>query len=194
MKYKLLCALMALTVLAGCAAKNESIPDKSEPAPDASVEDRLPTAEELGREEVIRLEVEGVQVRSLLYITRGYSLYVPDDGWTLELDKTRTIAHDRWIADGIADVSLTIYHYEDMSTMVALKRYVEYSEYTFDAVGGGTFGDPLYGVNAEGSTCAVMAAESTNGITYVIAWEYGSESSDYAPELAAIAQSFELVE
>ena len=193
MKYKILCALLALLMLVGCSAK-EDLPAQSVPAPDLSVEDRLPTAQELGREEVIRLNIAGTEVRALLYIARGYSLYVPDDGWTLELNKTRDIVHDRWKADGTQDVSLTIYHYTDVSTMVALDRYVKGSEYSFSAVSGGTFGDPLYGTNAAGDVCEVMAAESINGVTYVIAWEYSSESAGYAPELSAIAGSFELVE
>lgn len=193
MKYTICAAALGVLLLAGCAAEAGTAVKTQTSGTEPSA-DRAPTAQELGREETTKLDAEGENLSAALHIGQGYSLYIPSDGWTLELDDDDDIPCDRWEADGVEDVSLTVYHYADVSTMVARDRFLKDCDYVFEDLLGGGLGDPLYGQDTDGDTMGLAVAESTNGTTYVIAWEYPAEGEAYGPILDAMAGSFELME
>ena len=194
MKYTICAAVLGVALLAGCAAADSPASSAAPSAGAVSTIDRAPTAEELGREATAKLTAAGDSLSAVLHVGEGYSIYIPGDGWTLELSSGSDIPRDCWTADGLEGVSLCIYHYADMSTMVARSRFLESCGYTFEDLTGGGTDDPLYGQNGAGGTMGLAVAESTNGTTYVIAWEYPAEGGAYGPILDAMAGSFELTE
>lgn len=193
MKYTICAAVLGLALLTGCTAAETAAP--SVPSAGAvSTIDRTPTAEELGRDETTKLTAAGDSLSALLHVGEGYSIYIPSDGWTLDLGDVSDIPRDCWTADNLTGVSLCIYHYEDVSSGVARSRFLGSCGYVFEDETGGTVDDPLYGQNGAGGTMGLAVAESTNGITYVIVWEYPAEGEAYGPILEAMAGSFELTE
>ena len=186
MNYKFCALAMAVLLLAGCAVHEavQNVPAGTEAVQSASSTQR---ADREGR-----TELAGVG-DAALYSTEGYSLYIPTEGWTLELESTGDIPHTTWTADGQEGVTLTVYAYEDMSFMVARDRFVSASGYAFESGEGGRLGDPIQGSNGYGNVCGVMVAEGLEGVTYVIAWEYPEEGA-WAETLRTIADTFELTE
>lgn len=193
MKYTICAAALGVLLLTGCTAADSPAP--SAPSAGAvSTIDRALTAEELGRDETTKLDAAGDSFSAVLHVGQGYSLYIPDDGWTLELTDDSDIPRDCWTADALEGVSLSIYHYADMSSGVARSRFLDSCGYVFEDLSGGETDDPLYGQNGAGSTMGLAVEESTNGTTYVIAWKYPAEGEAYGPILDAMAGSFELME
>ena len=193
MKYGICAAALGVLLLAGCAARSAANEKQEEAPVIPPAEERL-TAKDLGRNETAVLDAAGQSLDAVLQIRDGYSIYIPRDGFTLELDTDDAIPQDCWEADGTEDVSLTVYYYANMSTMVARSRFLKDCDYIFEDMTGGGAGDPLCGTDREGDLMELMVAESTNGTTYVIAWEYPAGDETYAPVLSAMAESFQLVE
>ena len=193
MRYGICAAALGALLLVGCAARGAA-PEKQEGTVTPPPQEETVTAKDLGRDETTALNAAGQSVDALLQIRDGYSIYIPRDGFTLKLDTDDAIPQDCWEADGAEDVSLTVYYYKDMSTMVARSRFLKDCDYTFEDLTGGSLGDPLCGTDGDGDATEFMVAESTNGTTYVIAWEDPAGDETYAPVLSAAAESFQLME
>ncbi|MBQ2739063.1 MAG: hypothetical protein IJE22_06155 [Oscillibacter sp.] len=188
MKYKLFAAALAVALLAGCTDRRETPPAQPEKAPPVSSETVL-----LPEREPYTMLADDVP--AVLYVGEGYSLYIPDEGWTLELECDEEIPHQTWEADGDTDAALTVYHYENMSFMVALDRFTEESDYRFEQGAAGEAGDSLAGKDGDGDICKAVVAEGSHGITYVVAWEYPADMEEtFGKLLAAMANTFELTE
>lgn len=190
MKYKIILPALALALLVGCAVLEKG--SAQPPAQSAPLQSALPAASTLGREEETTLAGD---IPAQLHIGEGYSIYIPTEDWTLELDSGDGIPHETWEADAESDAQLTVYHYENVSFMVARDRFVkDADDYAFDS-GAATAEEPVYGTEPDGDVCTFLVAEGSHGTTYVVAWEYpaGTEET-YGPLLAAMAQTFELTE
>ena len=181
MKHKCWALVLAAALLTGCAAQ--------ETPPQSSQKEKL-TAKDLGREASV--ELDSGETASL-HIGEEYSLYIPVEGWTLELESDDGILHDTWECDAEEDAKISIYHYAGVSFAVARDRYMRDCEYLFSCGLGGELGDPLSGTDDDGDLCQFMVAEGIHGTTYVIAWEYPADSA-YEPTLTAMANTFELIE
>ena len=186
MNYQLCALALAGVLLAGCAVHEAA--EKKDPSYQEAVQSA--PAPQADRE--ARRELEGVGTAAL-YSAQGYSLYIPTEGWTLELDSTGDIPHTTWTVDATEGASLTVYDYEDVSFMVALDRFTRSSRYLFDEGPTARLDDPLTGRDGYGGEAGVMVAEGLEGITYVILWEY-PEGADCAAALAAAAETFALTE
>lgn len=182
MKHKCCAAALAVLLLVGCAVREAEKPG-TQPAESA-------VPEESGRDSRVYLGSVGSAV---LHEEPGWSVYIPSEGWTLELESAGDIPHTTWTADGEEDVSLSVYAYEDMSFMVARDRFTSSCGYTFEEGTGGRLGEPVWGSNGCGNTCAMMVAEGLEGVTYVIAWTY-PEDSNWQDPTGIIAGTFELTE
>ena len=185
MHHKIYALVLAAALLAGCAAHEAvgSGVSYSEP------EESGTSAQEVDREAWTTLEGTG---EAALYIAEGYSLYIPAEGWTLELESGGDIPHNTWLCDGEESTRLTVYDYENVSFMVALSRFTQGSGYGFSEGPTARPGDPAQG-RSGGMHCRAVVAEGLAGVTYVIAWEY-PEGSGYAEVLEAMAGTFELTE
>ena len=181
MKRKMGALVLAMALLSGCAAPKTP--------PQSSLKEEL-TAQDLGREAYMDLNSGEA---AALHIEEEYSLYIPTEGWTLELESDDGIPNDTWTCDGAEDVRLSIYHYENVSFAVARDRYMKDCGYIFSCGLGGGLGDPLSGTDDDGELCQLMVAEGSHGTTYVIAWEY-PEGSAWEATLTAMANTFALIE
>ena len=188
MKYLLLSLVMALSLTA-CARELQQPP--AQISPSSSPAQSRP----IDRETSAELDVGGETVPASLYVGEGYSIYIPSDGWTLELDSDDGILHQTWEADREDDACLSVYHYKDMSFAVARDRFLRDSGYTFSPGPTGEPGDPLTGSDEDGDLCALAVAEGSHGTTYVIAREYpkGTEET-WGVVLEALADTFALAE
>lgn len=189
MKHKILTAVLAVTLLVGCTDRREgtpSVPSQSTPT------QAVVTPESLGREEQTTLAGDTF---ATLYIGKGYSIYIPDEDWTLELDSEEGVYHQTWESDREQDAELTVYHYEDVSFMVARDRFLKDCGYVFGDGLGGEMGDPLYGTDDDGDVCEFVVVEGSRGVTYVVAWEYPAGTEETCGTLlAAMAETFMLAE
>ena len=202
------CTLLTL-LLSGCggnkatpenvpAAENQP-PAAQQAAPDG---DRNPTAEELGREErtVLEMTVEGEteEVIAALFIGRGYSLYIPEEGWRHEKDADDGTLEDSWESTVNDEVELEVRRYparlkESLATVKA--DFVKDRDYVFEDLMGGELGDPLTGMDEDGDFLSFMAAQSGDGTVYVISWEYPAEAAEgFGTRLALMANTFQLME
>lgn len=70
------------------------------------------SAPETGREKqtTLSMELEGQteEVPATLYEGEGYSIYIPDEGWTKTAEKLPKGACDQWVAADNPDVTLTV--------------------------------------------------------------------------------------
>ena len=188
MKYRIFAAVLAVTLLAGCSDRREpsqTAPKTVPPAASTQVQDP-------GREQQTTL---AGQLPAILYTGDGYSIYIPDEGWTLELECDEDVVHQTWESDREDDAALSVYHYENVSFMVARDRFLKESDFSFSADSGGALVDPLLGKDNDGDICKVMVAEGSHGVTYVIAWEYPADAEETCGvTLGAMADSFALTE
>ena len=181
MRGKILAMVLVLVMLAGCSDQRtgatSALPEKENSA----------AVQSPGRAEETLLD-EAVQAE--LYVGDGYSVYIPSEGWTLELQCEEEIPHQRWDCDE-GDAHLTVYLYENVSFAVARDRYVKDCGYVFTDTLGAEPGDPIFGKNKKGDLCGVMVAEGDHGITYVIAWEYSAAAQESCGAvLGAMAETF----
>ena len=188
MKYMILSLVMALALTA-CAREGQQPPAEKSPALSAA------QSQTIDRESSGELEVGEETIPASLYVGEGYSIYLPSEGWTLELDSDDGILHQTWEADREDDAQISVYHYKNVSFMVARDRFMADCGYVFPDGLGGEQGDPLTGSDEDGDFCGVMVAEGSHGTTYVIAWEYpaGTEET-YGAVMEAAANTFELAE
>ena len=202
------CTLLAL-LLSGCsgtkaAVENPPAPENQPPAAEQAAPDgdRNPTAEELGREErtVLEMTVEGEteEVIAALFIGRGYSLYIPEEGWRHEKDADDGTLEDSWESTVNDEVELEVRRYparlkESLATVKA--DFVKDRDYVFEDLMGGELGDPLTGMDEDGDFLSFMAAQSGDGTVYVISWEYPAEAAEgFGTRLALMANTFQLME
>ena len=188
MKYLLLSLVMALSLTA-CAQNPQQSPAQTPPSSSPA------QSQIVDREKAAELDVDGETVPVSLYVGEGYSIYIPSEGWTLELDSDDGILHQTWEADREDDARISVYHYKDVSFMVARDRFMADCGYVFSDGLGGELGDPLTGSDEDGDLCGMMVAEGSHGTTYVISWEYpkGTEET-WSAVLEAMAGTFELAE
>ncbi len=192
-KVFLSCVFLALA-LTGCGG--------NKPAETASAAaDRSPTVAELDREErtdmIFTVEGQTERVPAALFIGRGYSIYIPEEGWRLEQESEGHVAADTWESTVNNDVELQVLHYSvypDASLEVTKANFAATSGYVFEDLLGGDLGDPLAGVDEDGDFLRFMAAEGADGSTYVIAWEYPGAAEGFGTRLAQIADTFQLME
>ena len=185
MRGRILAMVLALMMLAGCSDQRtgatSALPEKENSV----------TEQDPGRAEETVLNGT---VNADLYVGDGYSVYIPSEGWTLELQCEKEIPHQRWDCDE-DDAHLAVYLYENVSFAVARDRYVKDCGYVFTDTLGAELGDPIFGKNKKGDHCGVMVAEGDRGITYVIAWEYSAAAQERCGALlGAMAESFLLTE
>ena len=79
MKYLLLSLVMALSLTA-CARELQQPPAPISPSSSPA------QSRPIDRETSAELDVGGETVPVSLHVGEGYSIYIPSDGWTLELD------------------------------------------------------------------------------------------------------------
>ena len=188
MKYLLLSLVMALSLTA-CAREPQQPPAQTPPSSSPA------QSQPIDRETSAELDVDGEMVPVSLHVGEGYSIYIPSEGWTLELDSNDGILHQTWEADREDDARISVYHYKDVSFAVARDRFLDDCGYVFPDGPGGELGDPLTGSDEDGDLCGVMVAEGSHGTTYVIAWEYPKDTEDtWGVVLEALAGTFALVE
>ena len=204
------CTLLAL-LLSGCggtkavegnAPAAESQPPAAEQAAPNNGTDRDLTAAELGREErtVLEMSVEGEteEVIAELFIGRGYSLYIPEEGWRHEKDADDGTLEDSWESTVNDEVELEVRRYparlnESLAEVKA--DFTRDRDYVFEDLMGGELGDPLTGMDEDGDFLSFMAAQSGDGTVYVISWEYPAEAAEgFGTRLALIANTFQLTE
>ncbi|MET0017632.1 hypothetical protein [Oscillibacter sp.] len=96
------------TAPAGASASTSTDASTSAAASAASQE----SAPETGREKqtTLSMELEGQteEVPATLYEGEGYSIYIPDEGWTKTTGKLPKGAVDQWVAVANSDVTLTV--------------------------------------------------------------------------------------
>lgn len=96
------------TAPAGASASTSTDASTSAAASAASQE----SAPETGREKqtTLSMELEGQteEVPARLYEGEGYSIYIPDEGWTKTTGKLPKGAVDQWVAAANSDVTLTV--------------------------------------------------------------------------------------
>ena len=188
MKHLIIPLVMALSLTA-CARSPQQSP--AQPPAASSPAQSLP----LDREQLLELDVGGELVPASLYVGEGYSIYIPTEGWTLELDSDDGILHQTWESDREDDAQLSVYHYKDVSFAVARDRFLRDCGYVFEDTLGGEPGDPLVGRDEEGDLCSLVVAEGSHGTTYVIAWEYPRDTEHtWGAVLEALADTFALAE
>lgn len=186
--------LIVLTVLAlaltGCGKKDKT------PAPAASSEttrnqvttqplpeQKLPTAEDLGRAEQTDLTVmvEGMEeaVPSTLYIGDGFSLYIPDEGWEKDwASGWRSTANDQ--------VTLRVETHTGQSPAEVLAAMDK------DYAMGPLEGDRAAGTNGEGWMVDIRFVTGPGQRTYTVILEYPPEAAEgFGVRLAAIAATVE---
>ena len=207
-RLSLSCTLLAL-LLSGCGgnkATPENVPaaENQPPAEQQAAPggDRNPTAEELGREErtVLEMSVEGEteEVIAALFIGRGYSLYIPEEGWRHEKDADDGTLEDSWESTVNDEVELEVRRYparlnESLAEVKA--DFTRDRDYVFEDLMGGDLGAPLTGMDEDGDFLSFMAAQSGDGTVYVISWEYPAEAAEgFGTRLALIANTFQLTE
>lgn len=164
--------------------------------------DRNPTASELGREETttLTISVEGTdeEVPATLAIRQGYSIYIPDEGWTFETDgrDDGAVWEDSWDSTVNDDVELGVRCYAGQTLDQAKQQFVQDKEdYVFEDLLGGELGDPLTGADAEDNEVLSFMAAERDGETYVVFWTYPAEAAEgFGARLSAIAQTFALME
>jgi len=194
-------AMLAALLLSGCGGRGEMAPTPADPAESTTLPvgetDRNPTAQELGREEQVNLEIvaEGQTetVPAKLYVGQGYSIYIPIEGWRMDKDVDDGIPEETWESLGNDDVDLTVSHYSGMEEEEARKKFAAGCDYAFEDLMGGDFGDPLTGVDEEGDHLSFMSVEGYDAI-YIISWEYPKSTEEgFGVRLRQIADTFELM-
>ena len=186
--------LIVLTVLAlaltGCGKKDKApAPAASSEMPQNQVttqplpEQKIPTAEDLGRAEQADLTVmvEGMEeaVPSTLYIGDGFSLYIPDEGWEKYwVSGWRSTANDQ--------VTLRVETYTGQSPAEVLAAMDK------DYAMGPLEGDRAAGTNGEGWMVDIRFVTGPGQRTYAVILEYPPEAAEgFGARLACIAATVE---
>lgn len=141
--------------------------------------------------------VEGVeeQVPVTLYVGEGYSIYIPDEGWKLEHDTEGNLREDSWESLLNDDVELRVLRlqYTDLQSARNWLMAQE-DDYLFEDGLGGTWGDPLCGVEKDGDLLYFMGTEGADAV-YLVAWEYPAEAAEgFGARLAQLAETFAVAE
>jgi len=207
MKKLLICmALATALLLVGCArtAPATNIPQKEDSAPktqEGAVPAQNPTpagseissSQALEEHRVLHMTLEGMQedVPATRYVGKGYSIYIPDEGWWLEKDVDDGIPEDIWESTFNDDVELKVSHYEKLGAQEARKRFAaDNDDYRFENLSGGTFGNPLVGKERDGDTLCFVSAESGDD-TYIVSWQYPAGTEEgFGARLPQIADTF----
>lgn len=135
------------------------------------------------------IEGEKESVPSTLYIGDGYSLYVPDDGWTV----SKSDASVTWLSTDNDTVGFSITKVTGKTAAEVRTDYIADSGFEFEDLNGGGFGDPLLGWDEDGDALGIMSAEK-GGKVYIIAWTYPEEAAEgFGARLQQIAETFELM-
>ncbi|SFP50206.1 hypothetical protein SAMN05216343_10890 [Oscillibacter sp. PC13] len=205
-KQLIACTLLVSLLLVGCgtdgtSGTGDSGKETSQETGSVSA-DRNPTASELGREETttLAISVEGTdeEVPATLAVRQGYSIYIPDEGWTFESDgrDDGAVWEDSWDSTVNDDVELGVRCYAEQTLDQAKQRFVQDKEdYVFEDLLGGELGDPLTGADAEDNEVLSFMAAERDGETYVVFWNYPAEAAEgFGARLSAIAQTFVLME
>lgn len=171
----------------GAASSNEVTAPSSQEAQASSAPSELTRA----AMSVIDFFVEGEteSVPATLYVGKGYSIYVPSEGWTVtEGDGSTT-----WISDDNETVGFSVSTFAGVSAAEARAAYIADSGFEFEDLNGGKLGDPLLGWNEDGDALGLVSAEK-DGTVYIVAWTYPEEAIEgFGARLQQIADTFEVM-
>lgn len=173
------------------SAPASSAPAASEPASSAAAESAASSTLSRAQTSVVDFFIEGEteRVPSTLYVGKGYSLYVPDEGWTVSASDGKVT----WISKDNDAVGFSVTAYSGTTASTARNAYIADSGFEFEDLNGGEFGDPLLGWDEDGDALGIMSAEK-NGTVYILAWTYPEEAAEgFGARLQQIAETFELM-
>lgn len=160
----------------------------------------FPTAGELGRPEHTQLSYqtggEGQVSKASLYVGNSYSMYMPDEGWTIKTDIMESRTAGAWKSTLREGVELRIVREKHWSPKDNNRAEMLNSEYTFIEEGehGEVIGESANGWRMEVSFKPYEFSTSSYG-TYVIYKVYppadAEESEDIKSLLDAVTDTFE---
>lgn len=204
-KTALLAALTALLFLAACGAASSQEPDSqvlssmgassasssasSKAASSGSTASSASGKTSRAKTAVLNMVVEGDSepVPATLYVGDGYSLYVPDEGWSKSAGENSVT----WISTDNELVGLSVTKFEGVSAADARAQYVENSGFIFEDQLENGIDEPLAGWDEDGDNLELMIAQN-GGSVYIVAWTYPAEAAEgFGARLGQIANTFE---
>jgi len=179
--------LAALLALSACGA-----------AEAVSAED-MDTAEAAARPEKMELEfVDGEQVKSVpasLYLGDGYSIYIPDAGWSAEREQEDGIPEDVWESVTDDEVQVTVSRYKGIPAAEAVTIFLEaHDDFVFQELllNDSEAKEPLEGVDEDGDVLKFILRSGNDG-TYIASWEYRDPLGSAASQAEQMVRSFVLM-
>lgn len=202
----LLPLIAMLLLVSGCGQRVNVPPADSAELPPSQVQQTpvqdLPAqnapaqAEEDRKDITFLIEGQEETVRTLRHTGKGYTLYIPEEGWRFERETDDGVTEERWESIYNDEVELAVCTYPvypDASAETTKLAFAKESGYVFEDLMGGTADDPLVGTEADGDRLCFFAAEGDDGVTYIVAWEYPTEAAEgFGVRLRVMADTFVL--